>query len=338
MKLFDFLKDRAAHIALHLAAIGLTVIVLLGFVVDSGALVVLIVVTYLAVLVVSLGMDFKKKSRFYNALESTYEHLDRKNLITELINPPDFFEGVYLYEMLKGMNKACIEEINQYKFMQQEYREYIELWVHELKNPLASTKLIEQNNPSPATKSMLEEIEKIEGYVEQALYYSRSNTVEKDYLVKEICLNDLVGRVLKKHAKLFIENNVAVQTTALGETVFCDAKWLAYILGQIFANAVKYAKESGALVKVYGRKEQDAVLLLIEDNGVGIPSDELVRIFDKGFTGTNGRREEHATGMGLYIVKKLCDRLGLMITASSVMGEGTTLCITFPKNSMTGVV
>jgi signal transduction histidine kinase len=338
MKILDFIRDRAVHIILHLAVVFLTVMVLLGFYGGSGALAVLIAVTYLVALAASLGIDFRGKKVFYDHLMDVYKNLDKKNLIAELIEPPDFLEGVYLYDILKNMNKACIEEINQYKFLQEEYREYIELWVHELKNPIASAKLIEQNNPLPATVSMLEEIEKIESYVEQALYYSRSNAVEKDYLVKEFCLKKLVSGVLKKNAKMFIENNVAVRTENLDVTVLCDAKWLAYILGQVMANAVKYARLAGACVTVRAREEENAVHLTVEDNGIGIPPAEVPRIFDKGFTGSNGRRDEHATGMGLYIVKKLCDRLGLHIWAASVLGERTTICITFPKNSMTEIV
>ncbi len=338
MKLSDYLKDRAAHIALHLAAAALIVFVLLGFFGDSGALSVLVAATYLAALVASLWIDFQKKRAFYNNLAAIYEKLDKKNLIAELMDPPDFLEGVYLYDMLKSMNKACIEEINRYKFLQEEYREYIELWVHELKNPIASAKLIRQNNPTPATGSIIEEIEKIERFVEQALFYSRSNAVEKDYLVKEISLKELALSVLKKHAKMFIENNVAARTENLDFTVFSDAKWLSYILMQIMANAVKYARQPGACVTLRAKEEENAVHLFVEDNGAGIPQAELPRIFDKGFTGTTGRTDEHSTGMGLYIVKKLCGRLGLGISAGSAPGAGTTVCITFPKNSMTDVV
>ena len=336
MKIMDYMRDRAVHIILHLAIVFLTVMVLLGFYGDSGSVAVLIAVTYLAVLAVSFGIDFRKKKAFYDRLMDVYNNLDKKNLIAELVAPPDFLEGAYLHDILKKMNKACLEEINQYKFMQEEYREYIELWVHELKNPIASAKLIEQNNQAPATQSMLEEIEKIEGYVEQALYYSRSNAVEKDYLIKNLCLKNLVSGVLKKNAKMFIENNIAVRTDNLDVSVFCDAKWLAYILGQIMENAVKYAQDAGAYVAVRAGEKENAVHLTVEDNGIGIPPAELSRIFDKGFTGSNGRRDEHATGMGLYIVKKLCDRLGLFISATSVLGQSTVVRIVFPKNSMTG--
>jgi signal transduction histidine kinase len=338
MKLLDFIKDKAITICLHAAVLILTAATLLGFAGEPVSLVVLIAITYLAGIALSLFLEYRKKRNFYDQLLSVYENLDKKNLIAELIGPPDFFEGAYLYDMLKRSNKACLEEINRYKFLQEEYREYIELWVHELKNPIASGKLILQNNPSDASDSILEEIEKIEAYVEQALYYSRSNTVEKDYLIRELNLKDLCFEVIKRNAGLFIRNNVSARTGDLDFKVFCDAKWLFYILNQLAVNAVKYAGEGEAWVLVRAEKKENGVRLFFEDNGIGIPANELPRIFDKGFTGSNGRKTEKSTGMGLYIVKKLCDKLGLGIAARSSPGEGTGICITFPVGSMTGVI
>jgi signal transduction histidine kinase len=338
MKFWEFIKDKTAAIGLHAAVLVLTVATLLGFAGVSASLVLLIAFTYLAGFLLTLLLEYRKKKNFYNNLLSVYGNLDKKNLIAELISPPDFFEGAYLYDMLRSSNKACLEEINRYKFLQEEYREYIELWVHELKNPIASGKLIIQNNPSPAGESILEELEKIESFVEQALYYSRSNTVEKDYLIRKLDLKDLCFGVIKRNARLLIQNNVAARTGNLDFTVFCDAKWLFYILNQLAANSVKYARDEGAWVLIRAEEGENGVRLFFEDNGIGIPANELPRIFDKGFTGSNGRQSEKSTGMGLYIVKKLCGKLGLGIDARSSAGGGTEICITFPKNSMTGIV
>lgn len=334
MRFWEFVKDKAATIGLQIAVLILTAAMLLGFARGLDSLVWLITATYLAGFLVSLLLEYRKKRKFYCNLLSIYDNLDKKNLIAELISPPDFFEGAFLYDMLKSANKACLEEINRYKFLQEEYREYIELWVHELKNPVASSKLIIQNNPSGSMESMLEEIEKIEGFVEQALYYSRSNAVEKDYLIRGLNLKNLCFEVVKRNAKLFIQNNVAARTGDLDFTVFCDAKWLSFILNQLAANSIKYAREEGAWVMIRAQEKENGVHLHFEDNGIGIPSNELPRIFEKGFTGSNGRKLEKSTGMGLYIVEKLCDKLGLGIIARSVPGEGTEICITFPKNSM----
>lgn len=338
MKFWEFIKDKAATICLQAAVLIMIVVMLLGFAGGSVSLVLLITITYLAGFTLSVVLEYRRKRNFYNNLLSIYEKLDKKNLIAELLSPPDFFEGAFLYDMLKSSNKACLEEINRYKFLQEEYREYIELWVHELKNPIASAKLVIQNNPSAATESILEEIEKIEAFVEQALYYSRSNAVEKDYLIREINLKDLCLGVIKKNAKLFIQNNVSARTGDLDFIVFSDAKWLFYILNQLIANSVKYAKEEGAWVLIRAEEKENGVHLYFEDNGTGIRANELPRIFDKGFTGSNGRKSEKSTGMGLYIVKKLCGKLGLGIAARSSQGEGTEICITFPKNSMTGII
>lgn len=185
--------------------------------------------------------------------------------------------------------------------------------------------------------SISEELEKIEAFVEQVLYYSRSNTVEKDYIVKKISLKELCYDVLRKNSRLFIQNKVGVITEDLEENVFSDAKWLEFILNQLLTNSVKYSNKPDARVKISAQRMENGIVLEIEDNGIGIKDNELSRIFDKGFTGTNGRINERSTGMGLYICKKLCDKLGHGIKASSIYGKGTTVSIVFPKNSMMNI-
>ena len=221
--------------------------------------------------------------------------------------------------------------------MQEEYREYLELWVHEIKTPVSSSKLIAQNNQNQAMNSIAEELTKIEGFIEQVLYYSRSNNVEKDYLIREISLKKLCFEVLKKNSKLFIHNNVSVITENLDFVVFSDNKWLEFILWQILSNSLKYSDKDSAWIKIYAQKKENNCVLYIEDNGVGIKENELKMIFNKGFTGSNGRKNERSTGMGLYICKKLCDKLGLSINAKSIFGEGTIISIVFPMNSMISI-
>ena len=266
-----------------------------------------------------------------------FDSLDRKNLIAELIEPPSFAEGIILYDIVKGSNKAMLEEINKYKFLQEEYREYIELWVHEIKTPISSSKLIVQNNRSEAMDSIFEELVKIENFVEQVLFYSRSNNVEKDYIIKETNLKKLCFNSLKKNSKLFIHNKIKVTTENLDINVPIDEKWLEFILNQILTNSVKYSDKENSEVKIFGQKHENSITLSICDNGVGIPENELGKIFDKGFTGSNGRKNERSTGMGLYITKKLCDKLGIGISAQSKFGEGTTIILTFPKSSMMNI-
>lgn len=301
------------------------------------AMSLLTAVLYILGTAVPLLIEYMTKKEFYNNLLRVFDSLDRKNLIAEVITPPGFKEGIILYDIIKGSNKAMLEEINRYKFMQEEYREYIELWVHEVKTPISSSRLIVQNNKSDIMDSISEELEKIEDFVEQVLFYSRSNTVEKDYIIREIQLEELCFDVLKKNSGLFIHNRISVVTENLDVMIYSDEKWLQFILHQILTNSVKYSDKPDTRVKISARETENSVVLSIQDNGIGIQKSELPRIFDKGFTGTNGRKNERSTGLGLYICKKLCDKLGLAIQADSELGKGTTIFIVFPKNSMVDI-
>jgi signal transduction histidine kinase len=194
------------------------------------------------------------------------------------------------------------------------------------------------NNKNEITDSMAEELDRIEAFVEQVLFYSRSNAVEKDYIIREIDLKKLCYDVLKKNSGLFIRKNIGVKAEKLDVTVLSDAKWLEFILGQILVNSIKYSRETNAVVELSTVIKENSIVLSIKDNGIGIRNAELARIFEKGFTGTNGREKGSSTGMGLYICRKLCGKLGLEIKAESKYGEGMKISIIFPKSSMMDAV
>lgn len=335
MKLLDFLKDKMVYVISNFVVTILTFLIIAALNPTGGFdLEWLIAILYIIGAAIPFIYEYTSRRNFYQNLLRIFHSLDRKNLLAEMINPPSFKDGIILFDIIKGSNKAMLEEINNYKFMQEEYREYMELWVHEIKTPIASSRLIAQNNKSDAMNSIVEELEKVEAFVEQVLFYSRSNTVEKDYLIKEVQLEKLCFEVLRKNSKIFIHNKIGVETENLDITVFTDGKWLNFILNQILTNSAKYSNKPQAKVKISAKVMENKIMLSIEDNGTGIKESELPRIFDKGFTGSNGRKNERSTGMGLYICKKLCDKLGLSISAYSQYGKGTKINIIFPKNSM----
>lgn len=338
MSFYDFLREKIIYITTASLVTVLTVLIIWALnPVGGPPLSFLIGGLYVIGAAVPLAIEYMNKKAFYQNLVSIFDFLDQKNLIAEMITPPSFKEGIILYDIVKGSNKAMLEAINKYKYMQEEYREYMELWVHEIKTPIASSRLIAQNNMSDVMGRMFEELEKIEAFVEQVLFYSRSNTVEKDYIIKELNLKTLCFDALKKNSKLFIHNKIGVVTESLDLVVFSDAKWLGFILNQIFTNSVKYSNKPNAQIKISAQEKENCVVLFIEDNGIGIKKVELPRIFEKGFTGTNGRKNERSTGIGLYICKKLCDKLGLSIKAYSEFGQGTTISLIFPKSSMMNI-
>ncbi len=190
--------------------------------------------------------------------------------------------------------------------------------------------MIVENNPNSINQSIQEELIKIENYLQQVLFYARSENVEKDYLIKEVNLNDVVNTVIKQNKKDLISKRIKIELNNLNIQVYSDKKWLEFILNQIINNAIKYVNQD-PVITISAKKYQDHDELMISDNGIGILKDEIDRVFDKGFTGTNGRNDKKSTGIGLYLCKKLCLRLNHEIKISS--NEKTTVTIIFPHSS-----
>ena len=245
----------------------------------------------------------------------------------------DFLDAKINKDNILEIGKSMLENVNKYKYLQEDYKEYIELWIHEIKIPIATSKMIVENNKSEVTKSIDEELDKIENYIEQALYYARSNTVEKDYIIKKNNLKDIVSSTILKNKTTLIQNNVKIEMENLEEEVYTDSKWCVFILSQIIQNAIKYSKEQNKEIKLYAENKKENVILYIKDNGIGIDKAEIGRVFEKGFTGTNGRQEKKSTGIGLYLCKKLCDKLCIGLEIASEKEIGTEVKLVFPKNS-----
>lgn len=287
-------------------------------------------ITYTSVLL----MEFIKKSSYYNQVSKELDLLDQKHLLCEVISEPDFLEGKLFYDTLKSTNKSMNDTIDYYKRLQIEYEEYIELWIHEIKTPIASAKLIAENHKTPEIQSIDEEIDKISAFIEQVLFYSRSHLAEKDYIIKALSLKQLVNTVIRKHSKTFITLPIALKMDVPDYTIYSDSKWLEFILGQILSNAFKYLDKPTKSIVISAVKREHSVQLILSDNGIGIPESDLKRVFDKGFTGENGRRYGKSTGMGLYLCHKLALKLGLEITLTSTPKQGTTVTLFFPKSKM----
>lgn len=199
--------------------------------------------------------------------------------------------------------------------------------------------MIIENNKNTATKSIEEELDKIENYIEQALFYARSSTVEKDYYIKKIYLEDIVNEVLKKNKTSLIQEKIILNIHDLDIEVNTDSKWIVFILNQLIQNSCKYKKqEENCTIEIYAKQGRENVILYIKDNGIGIKKEEITRVFEKGFTGTNGRlSNKKSTGIGLYLCKKLCNKLGIGIELNSVQGEETKIRLVFPKGSYTNL-
>ena len=333
MNLRDFIKERIVFIIINSLILLFTAILLMVLKVDSFAILFIVIINGAGILTYHI-FDYLRKKQYYNEIKENMESLDKKYLISEVIEEGTFTESKLIYDVICKSNKAMNDEIGEFKRGINDYREYIELWVHEIKTPIATCKLLIENNESPLTESIGEEVCKLENYIDQALFYTRSNTLEKDYIIKEMILSSCVNKVLNNNADSLIKKRVKISLGDLEKQVYSDSKWIEFILGQIISNSIKYMNKEHKELKIYCNENSKYVILNIEDNGAGISEKDISRVFDKGFTGENGRKFGKSTGIGLYLCKKLCKKLGLDITLISEEGKFTRVSIIFPINRM----
>ncbi|WP_434297044.1 sensor histidine kinase [Clostridium sporogenes] len=333
MSIGEFIKDKMVVIICNMlifvviAAIMAAIKVSLIIILSAFCIWFLPLVSY-------MSLEFIKYKNYYDEVDSILENLDNKYLLPEIIREANFIEGEKLNSILKEISRDMHENVKYYKDMQEDYREYIETWVHEIKTPIASTKLIIENNRNEVTNKIDFQMDRIEGFVEQVLYYSRSNNVSKDYIIKQINLDLVVRNVIKRNYRDFIHKKIKLDIKDIDEIVHSDGKWIEFIINQIIVNSIKYSNSKEPMISVYSTKKANSVMLTIEDNGAGIIDKDINRVFEKGFTGENGRKFSKSTGMGLYLCEKLCSKLGLKIIIVSEVNKGTKVTLIFPLSSM----
>lgn len=350
-----YLRSLVPVIAVALAAIALTAFVLV--VAGAGQGVVALVASIgLLGLACALAIDFCRKRPFYRELAEASRSTGQALWLVGVLERPDFIEGEIVYDSLEAISKAANDGVAEYRRQVADYREYIETWVHEAKSPLAAVHLMLENledaledpalaspdgdpsrDASEKIRAVDDEFRRVEGYIEQALFYARSEAVERDYLIRRHSLRDLVAGAVKANASALIAARMAPVLENLDYEVFTDEKWMEFILGQVIQNSVKYARSDGASVSFTGRLADpglstERVELEIADNGCGVSAADLPRVFDKGFTGENGRTGKRSTGIGLYLVKRLCDKMGVGIGATSQEGDGFAITLHFSTN------
>lgn len=329
MSLIEYFKEKSNFLLINVLII-LTISMFMFLSNFSIGLISLFVFIWFAPLLSYMIIDGINKKIYYNKIKVVLDNLKDKYLIPEIIEKPDFVEGYILYDILQETSKSMNENVKKYRTMQREYREYIEAWVHEIKTPIASTKLILENNKGDLRGKINPQLDKIESFIEQVLYYAKSADANKDYIVKNMSLKDVTKKVIKRNSKDFINKKVKIDIENVDDDVFSDSKWIEFILNQIVGNSLKYSKEKDAFIKIYSTKNKANIIFTIEDNGIGINEKDINRVFDKGFTGENGRVFGKSTGMGLYLCKKLCGKLGLGINIESKENQGTKINIIFP--------
>lgn len=335
MSVRQYLKNQLPVILINL--LGMLALAL--FLTAGGSsvqTVLFLLAVWLLVLVSCLFFFCFSRKKHLNQLRNMAEQLEERYLLPEVLPPPERADEQVFYQMMKMAESSMLEQIGEVRRERKEYREYIEQWIHEVKTPITAMKLICENNRCSFTRELMTQLEHIDRFTEQALYYARSEHTEKDYSVREIRLSDVIHGAIGDNKYLLRQNHVAVTAEAGEYTVYSDEKWLRFLLGQLISNAVKYRTDQPEL-RFSAVRESGRVVLSVEDNGAGIPESDLPRIFEKGFTGQNGRAVPGSTGIGLYLCRRLCDKLGIGISAGS-SGKGTAIFLSFPINDfVTGV-
>lgn len=329
MSFVTFLEEKIVYILFQLFFLVMVVFLLFSSGVD-GLYIFLMLFICIIFQTGFLWLTYRSKRRKNREIIEMTDKLQETYYISEILPKPREVENEAYYYVLKRACKAMNDKISMLEAEQLEYQEYVESFAHEIKIPIGALSLTFDNTRNYLLKK---ETDKIFQLVEQMLYYARSENTEKDYFVKRLSLDEIVHQVLLKFRYVLLEEKVILDIHDTENVIYTDEKWLSFILSQILQNAVKYMDKPQKKLTVYSADNRENIALIIEDNGCGIRRSELARVFEKGFTGSN-RKKANATGMGLYLAKKLCDRLGLQLQVASEEEKYTRVTIFFPKGAV----
>lgn len=333
MNFLEYVKDKTVNIIIYVFSILLIIALLRAFkTLDYVCIIVAIILLINGISM--LLINYYRKKSFHSLFSENLKRLDQKYLILETIPEANTYEEKIFVDYLYDINKSMIERINKNKLDITNFKEFIEIWIHEVKIPISSLVLKCHNNQDKYDKSFLAIIRKLDNSIDEILYYVRSEYTDKDFSISETNLKEIVRNVSIRNKDDLLENKIALDVNLNDFKVSTDKKWLEFILNQIINNSIKYKKDSNSIIKIDSFEKDDKIILEIFDNGIGIPKKDLKRVFEKSFTGLNGRNRAKSTGMGLYITKKLCDKLGHNLKIESIENEYTKVIIEFGKNNL----
>lgn len=286
---------------------------------------------FFAAMYILIGYVYHK-SYYQNLAELI--HINQEQFLEAAPESQNHQQQVFL-ELLKKLNEYYVSRLQTFYDEKKDHQEFIMSWIHEVKLPITASRLLMENKNGKPMDDLIDkledEINKIDNYIEQALYYSRIDSFSKDYFISEQRLDTLIKNSVKKYAKIFIHKQIQFDQNSTQQFVRTDVKWLGFILDQIVANALKYTNEGGKITFTVEEDRKEKRLIIIDD-GIGIHPEDIQRVFEKGFTGAIGRNFSKSTGMGLYLAKKLALKLGHDLSIESKKGCYTKVTIHFPKN------
>lgn len=333
MNIGTYIKEKKENIILFII-----LVIILLFLLDLFGVNKYLTIMILSLLSIYFIVDFLtfylKRKKYYDNFLNNLNLLDKKYLILETLEEPEFLDGKFFYDALYKIDKSMMENINNYRNETEDFKEYVEMWIHEIKIPIAGLMLMYHNNKT-VNKNFLDQLNSLDNLTDQILYYVRSNYAEKDFLIKEASMDKIINEVLLKNKDSILENHIDVTVDVKNIKVLTDSKWLVFILNQIINNSIKYSDNSrNSYIMFYIEDNEKEMTLHIKDNGIGVNASDLKHVFDKSFTGENGRKMRNSTGFGLYISKKLIEKLGHKISATSEENKYFEIAITFGKNDL----
>ncbi|MFR1517925.1 MAG: sensor histidine kinase [Clostridia bacterium] len=285
-------------------------------------------VWYAAAICIFIGSIFL----FFDYLSFYKKHKALRKLLREITvtaahmpEPRSLLEADYqaLIRTLHADKTALEDEM---RAMYTNLVEYYTIWAHQVKTPIAAMRLLLQSENNALNRELSEELQRIEQYVEMVMCYLRLDADSTDYLIKEYDLDDIIRQAVRKYAGQFIRKKIKLDYTPVACKILTDEKWFLFVVEQVLSNALKYTK-SGTISVMMDASET----LCIKDTGMGIAPEDLPRIFEKGYTGYNGRSDKKASGIGLYLCRRICRNLGHRISAESAVGQGTAIRIDFRR-------
>lgn len=328
MNFLDFLEEKVVFLLFQIGFL-LVFSILLITINIAIPIIFLFAGILMTIILIYLVIEYQRLIRKKDKILKMIDDLEEKYLIAEMLPKSHNLENMAYQYALKVACKAMNDKISNLEAEKEDYQEYIESFVHEIKTPIAALSLVYDNEDNYELK---QEIQKINHLTTQILFYARSDITEHDYFLKNICLSDLVHTVLLEYKDYILHQKISLNIHDLETNVISDEKWLNFILSQIIQNAIKYSNKKQRKIEIFSKMDFHETALYIIDNGCGMTHSDLKRVFEKGFTGKD-RTKNHATGMGLYLAKKLSDRLGLNLQIFSEEGKYTKVAITFPKTN-----
>lgn len=330
MKLIDFIKDKLGVIIFNFSFLIFVVLVIIFSPLDAIIFDTIFYITTVNLLFLSLYLiiSYIRKNKFLNLL--------KEGVDTNSFNDVGLFkmsneDNVYL-KLMKNYKNQCENIINASTDLFNQNKDILNMWVHDIKMPISIIKLIIERNENTYFEKVLDRVDnqvmRIENCVERVLYLSRIDDFHRDFLIHQVNLEEVIKEIIKKYSKYFIANKVNLSLEDIAHNILSDKKWLIFILDQIISNSLKYT-QCGDSISIACQEKDNILKMIIRDTGCGIKKEDLNRIFDKGFTGNNGRNNAKSTGLGLYLVKELCEKLDYEISVHSIYNEYTEFIINF---------